>query len=465
MTAFSHVFIISKIVRFRIKDAFIKDIMCSCSQLTSDINTRRMPTWNSFWYIWNTFDWGKLTSWTTSNNRGGHYRDQKIFTSKRSRYQRLGLFALCWSNAEISPSTLEMTSPLKHLPHLAFKEEQPSSSNSKLLEVTSRPHAVDLVVYEHLCTTWLRLFRQTGPGISFRAACMSSPSELLLELELVEGISLDSSSATSAASAPWASCSKGVVGTQDASPSSQTSPVAGCKGGAPASFSTGAAALSALHRSCSIVGNLHEVNHTARPRLIRSEVILSDVCQHAAVELQRSGQHVPWINCHSFRTLQFMVTQQSAWRLIQPISTAPGQGCVLEAVRRNCTLSTCLQKFVCKIPNLVVQDLRHKLPSCAGALQIAPKGSWSTSMFSSCIAVNQCFDQSTSVTPSNGATKGMCRCFFAKLVAVLWNLVLASTKPKSCPLNSARSTQNWSTNLRSDHLDLDSTTKIIAPNM
>ena len=116
---------------------------------------------------------------------------QEIFTPKRSRYQRLGLLALCWSNAAMSPPTLEMTSPLKHLPHLAFKEEQPSSSNSKLLEVTSLPHAVDLADCEHLCTTWLRLFRQTGPGISFCAAGMSSPSELLLELELVESISLD----------------------------------------------------------------------------------------------------------------------------------------------------------------------------------------------------------------------------------------------------------------------------------
>ena len=105
------------------------------------------------------------------------FRNKTFFFAKRGHW-RLKRFDFPWSSAFTRPDTSEITSPLKQRLHLAFSVEHPFCKSSKWASLTSLPHTVWRWKDEHLWTTWLRMFLQTGPSICMPVPGSSGPEEL-----------------------------------------------------------------------------------------------------------------------------------------------------------------------------------------------------------------------------------------------------------------------------------------------
>ena len=127
-------------------------------------------------------------------------------------------------------------------------------------------------------------------------------SESPEESELVDAISLVPLSSPDAGCPRPGSLSSGVVGTASDSASS-VRPRFAAKGANLGCFQL------ALRIRCRQV---HDVQQPRGPRLVRPEVITSDVGQHRAIRLQRSCEHVPRVDSHALGALKLMMPQEGS---------------------------------------------------------------------------------------------------------------------------------------------------------
>ena len=81
----------------------------------------------------------------------------------RQAHRSLCLLAVCWSKASTSPCTWVIASPIEASAAPCIQGRAAFSIISNLAATTNLPYAVCCSISEHLRTTWLLLFLQTGP--------------------------------------------------------------------------------------------------------------------------------------------------------------------------------------------------------------------------------------------------------------------------------------------------------------